>query len=193
MHRVLKFIAWLLSCCNVSMPTEAAGPSAGSAWLFACAANDSPLMETCITQLGQMPLPRSRSWAVRLLTLTYGLFAVIILASYTAALAAFLTVSAPPPPPLAGARSLPCLCAGLCPSPLVARGALNPHFSARHHNAPDPKPLYLGQCPFPSELATLACKFPGAAYSFALLAGAGLPEVVGPDHSLCLLTCRCNT
>jgi Ligand-gated ion channel len=40
----------------------------------------------------QMPQPRSRSWAVRLLGLTYGIFCVIVLSSYTANLAAFLTV-----------------------------------------------------------------------------------------------------
>ena len=39
----------------------------------------------------QMPQPRSRSWAVRLLGLTYGIFCVIVLSSYTANLAAFLT------------------------------------------------------------------------------------------------------
>lgn len=39
-----------------------------------------------------MPQPRSRSWAVRLLGLTYGIFCVIVLSSYTANLAAFLTV-----------------------------------------------------------------------------------------------------
>lgn len=40
----------------------------------------------------QMPQPRSRSWAVRLLGLSYGIFCVIVLSSYTANLAAFLTV-----------------------------------------------------------------------------------------------------
>lgn len=41
----------------------------------------------------QMPQPRSRSWAVRLVVLAYGAFCVIILSSYTANLAAFLTAS----------------------------------------------------------------------------------------------------
>ena len=57
-----------------------------------CAANDSALMEAAATQLGQMPQPRSRSWAVRLLALAYGAFAIIVLSSYTANLAAFFTV-----------------------------------------------------------------------------------------------------
>jgi len=55
-------------------------------------ANDSALMETASTQLGSMPQPRSRSWAVRLLVLAYGAFSIILLASFTANLAAFLTV-----------------------------------------------------------------------------------------------------
>lgn len=39
-----------------------------------------------------MPQPRSRSWAVRIVALAYGVFCIIILSSYTANLAAFLTV-----------------------------------------------------------------------------------------------------
>jgi Ligand-gated ion channel len=49
--------------------------------------NDSALIDNCAASLGQMPLPRSRSWAVRLLFLTYGFFCVIVLSSYTANLA----------------------------------------------------------------------------------------------------------
>ena len=56
------------------------------------AANDSVLMEVASTQLGAMPPPRSRSWAVRGVILTYGAFSLILLATYTANLTAFQTV-----------------------------------------------------------------------------------------------------
>jgi Ligand-gated ion channel len=55
-------------------------------------ANESVFVDCCTTQLGQMPLPKSRSWAVRLMCIVYGFFSLIIIASYTANLAAFLTV-----------------------------------------------------------------------------------------------------
>ena len=48
----------------------------------------------CFLPSLQMPLPRSRSWGVRLVVLAYGAFSVIIVSSYVANLAAFLTVRA---------------------------------------------------------------------------------------------------
>jgi hypothetical protein len=41
--------------------------------------------------VGQALVPRGRSWAVRIISLSAGLFGVVVLAAYTANLAAILT------------------------------------------------------------------------------------------------------
>ncbi|CAL5221908.1 g4177 [Coccomyxa viridis] len=52
----------------------------------------SHLLDAWMTATGQTALPQGRSWSNRFIGLCYGLFSFVIVASYTAALAARLTV-----------------------------------------------------------------------------------------------------
>lgn len=56
-----------------------------------CAESESFLLEAWMALVGQALVPRGRSWAVRIISLSAGLFGVVILAAYTANLAAILT------------------------------------------------------------------------------------------------------
>ena len=53
--------------------------------------SESFLLEAWMAMVGQALVPRGRSWAVRVVSLTAGLFGVVLLAAYTANLAAILT------------------------------------------------------------------------------------------------------
>ncbi|CAL5221907.1 g4176 [Coccomyxa viridis] len=55
------------------------------------AESESFLLEAWMAMVGQALVPRGRSWAVRLVSLAAGLFGVVLLAAYTANLAAILT------------------------------------------------------------------------------------------------------
>ncbi|CAK0787222.1 hypothetical protein CVIRNUC_010438 [Coccomyxa viridis] len=50
------------------------------------------LLDTWLTATGQTPLPQGRSWAIRMIAISYGLFSLLVIASYTASFAAILTL-----------------------------------------------------------------------------------------------------
>lgn len=54
------------------------------------AATESFLLEAWMALVGQALIPRGRSWAVWIVSLSWGLFGVIVLSAYTANLAAIL-------------------------------------------------------------------------------------------------------
>ena len=63
-------------------------------WILSGAGTESPLSETCLALMGAPTVPNGSSWSHRILQLAFAFFSLVLLNTYTAGLAAQLTVQA---------------------------------------------------------------------------------------------------
>ena len=78
---------------SLSMHREkCTGPSTCTLSVGCCADNESPLSEGMLTLMGAPVVPMGGSWSIKQLQLAFGFFGLVLLQSYTANLAAMLTV-----------------------------------------------------------------------------------------------------